>query len=500
MTGDDYLGALLTDGPPAARCERLRSLPSDDFGPRVLARLRDTDEIVTLRGIAIADAAWKRTTPRLQKLAAVENDNAARLLAYGRHEGLAYFIHEHHRGPRLTSVLRKRGGTLSIDTLLPIFAQILHAVADAHRGGVVVGGIRPQDIRVVRVEDDELEVRLRNFGLAGVLGVPAGRGGDLDHPSIYRAPESDVSVSPVSDVFSLGVLFIRLLTSPLTRTDDEGQRSAELRARLRGALEDGALSNGLAVLISEAIELDRGMRPHDAVRLLERLQEVVPAARLRVDASVVEPMAVPTVVTDDSATHWPARQWTVLDAWDKPQPHRHTPVQPSAVLTESGTSIELPRVDRPVAKGGTLRVPPVPQRRSILGRAMRRVALGVGLLSTGSAAVAVAATVRPDSTEPATEARSEGVEAEVSAEVAPQPSTLLVETDRPGTLTVDGRVVGPTNEAIELGAGLHVLRVESDGHQVWRSRLRVEPGRAHEVRATLEPEVIADAGSRARRD
>ena len=36
----DYLSELLTDGPPAARCELVRPLPSDDFGPRVLARLK----------------------------------------------------------------------------------------------------------------------------------------------------------------------------------------------------------------------------------------------------------------------------------------------------------------------------------------------------------------------------------------------------------------------------------------------------------------------------
>lgn len=487
--GDDYLGALLTDGPLAARCEYLRPLRSDDFGPRVQAAVRDADEtMVIVRGIAIADAAWRRASRRLGSLASVEHPYVAGLVAYGRHEGLAYLVHEHDDGPRLNHVLRERGGRLALDVLMPVFSQVVQAVGEAHRRGVVVGGVRPQDLRVVKVQDDDLEVRIRNFGLDVVLGVPAGRSKSIDHPSVYRAPEPDVGLSPTSDVFSLGVLFIRLLTGPLSRTDDREERVELLQCRLADALEEEWIGEGLAERIMEAIDPDPAKRPHDATRLLERLLEAVPTAdlRLAVDSEASTPPAA-----DVSSAHWPARQWTVLDAWERPRRTRRAPVQPSAVMTESGTSIELPVREVPVVSGATVRVAPVPPRRRARVGMLRRVALGVGLLSTGTA-VALAATVY----EPAAEARSlETPELEtVAAEASPvstsalAASTLLVESAAVGVLSVDGRVVGRTNEAVEIDPGVHVVRVEAEGHRSWRTRLDVDPGQERRLVVALEPE------------
>ncbi|MCB9717213.1 MAG: PEGA domain-containing protein [Myxococcales bacterium] len=484
--GDDYLGALLTDGPLAARCEYLRALRSDDFGPRVQAELRGDDAMVIVRGIAIADAAWRRASRRLGALAAVEHPYVAGLVAYGRHEGLAYLVHEHDDGPRLNHVLRERRGKLSLPVLLPVFSQVVQAVSEAHRKGVVVGAVRPQDLRVVKAKDDDLEIRIRNFGLDVVLGVPAGRSKSTDHPSIYRAPESDVGMSPSSDVFSLGVLFIRLLTGPLPRSEGPEERAEMLRIRLSDAVDAGRLSEGLAMRIAEAVELDASMRPHDATVLLERLLEAVPAAQLRlaVDAEAAAPP-----VTDESSAHWPARQWTVLDAWERPRHTRRAPVQASTVLTESGTSIELPVRPVPVVSGATVRVAPVPPRRKGARRLLRRVALGMGLLSTGSA-VAVAATVREA---PPTEARASELPEATPEPASPssselESSTLLVEAAAVGVLTVDGRVVGRTNEPVEIDAGVHVVRVEAEGHRSWRARLDVAPGQERRLVVVLERE------------
>lgn len=488
--GDDYLGALLTEGPLATHCEYLRALRSDDFGPRVQAVLRDDEEtMVIVRGVAIADAAWRRASRRLGSLAAVEHPYVAGLLAYGRHEGLAYLVHEHDEGPRLNHVLRDRGGRLPLEVLLPVFSQVVQAVGDAHRRGVIVGAVRPQDLRVVKAHEDDLEVRIRNFGLDVVLGVPAGRSKSADHPSIHRAPESDITLAPSSDVFSLGVLFVRLLTGPLPRCESPEAREELLRCRLVDATDERRLPEALAMRIAEAVELDSSRRPYDATRLLERLLEAVPAAdlRLAVDADAQTPPAV-----DQSAACWPARQWTVLDAWERPRQTRRVPVRPSAVLTESSRSIELPVREVAVVTGETVRVVPVPTRRASRGRLLRRVALGVGLLSTGSA-VAVAAT----GVEPAEEvrAREPAPAASVAAvaPVEPEPSTLLVESAVVGVITIDGEVVGRTNEAIEIEAGVHVLRVEAEGHRAWRTRLDVRSGQERRLVVALEPEVAVAA-------
>lgn len=61
---------------------------------------------------------------------------------------------------------------------------------------------------------------------------------------------------------------------------------------------------------------------------------------------------------------------------------------------------------------------------------------------------------------------------------------ILVESEpRRATVSVDGRKIGTTPRAIAgLPAGEVTVRVELEGYTAWEKRLRVEPGRATEVR------------------
>jgi serine/threonine protein kinase len=518
----DYLSELLIEGPPAARCQLVRPLASDDFGPRVLARRRGDDQPIIVRGMAIADAAWTRTARRLQALAAVSGEHVTPLVAYGRHEGLAYFVHEHDGGPRLTSLLDERDGRLPLSMMLPVFAQLLVAVGEAHRRGVVVGGVRPQDVRVISERGEAVRIRLLDLGFASVLGVPAGRRNAVDHPAIYRAPETDVSAHPASDVFSLGVLFVRLLTGPLPRLACESDRIEQLRTRLAQAhRDDPSFSDGLYTLLMEVVDSDLAMRPRDAQRLLEALLEVVPASALRLPApgSREEPTG-----TEDGAPRWPARQWTVLQAWDRaprptPVPGRMEAVRPDAARRRAGLwawaateaadasateasrladSSEISIVSASQIAPVIPLVPrPAPRRRGVVGR----VAMAAAFLSTGTALGLAIAVGEPGATAAPAAAASIAMVAEerpAVASVSGTQATLVIETMPPGVLTIDGQRIGPTPYQGSLPAGAHVVRVEAPGHQSWRSRVELTAGRSRHVSVALEPAGarLARAGER----
>lgn len=485
FSSTNYLSELLVEGPPAARCELLRTLRSDDFGPRVLAKLRDHDDChVTVHGMAIADAAWSRAARRLRALAGVKEDHVAPLLAYGRHEGLAYFIHAHDGGPRLDTLLREHDGRLPLAPVLEVFSQVLLAVGHAHRRGVVVGGVRPQDVRLLSTGDEDLRIRIRNLGLAAVLGVPAGRKSATDHPSIYRAPESDVAANPASDVFSLGVLFIRMLTGPLPHTTVESERGELLRTRVEEALrEDPSFTDGLATLLLEAVDSDLATRPRDAQQLLEALLEVVPASALRLPTTApsMEPF-----VTENGAPCWPARQWTERVRHLTPVPGRvaasSTPRAPARIVHAPAST--------PAAAATVLPLPRRPARRR--GGMLGRIAIGAGLLSTGTALALAIAVGEPGATPTSVPAASLSAIADAPAPApAPGPEltqgTLAVDATPSGVLTVDGRRMGTTPYQGPLAPGRHVVRVEAPGHQAWRARIDVGPGEARHLEASLEP-------------
>lgn len=482
----DYLSALMTDGPPAARCELVRSLRSDDFGPRVLARLRSNEQPITVRGMAIADAAWSRAARRLRAVASVQGDQVTPLLAYGRHEGLAYFMYAHDGGPRLTSILQERGDRLPLSTLLPVFGQLLVVVGEAHRKGVVLGGVRPQDLRVLSDRGGALGIRVLDLGLAAVLGVPAGRSNATDHPAIFRAPEPDVTAHPASDVFSLGVLFVRLLTGALPRSSSEAERCELLRARLEQARrDDPSFTDGLFTVLSEVVDADLATRPHDAQRLLESLLEVVPASALRLpttsDAASLEP-----TVAEDGAPCWPARQWTVMHEWE--QPRRPTPVPGQLAAVPSSETATVGTTTTEPARAATI-PPAAPRRRRSSRRGvLGRVGIGAAFVSTVAAlALAIAIGEPGAAPSPVSAASLAAVAEPVAPPVAPSHATLVIETTPPGVLTLDGRRIGPTPHEGSLPAGRHVLRVEAPGHETWRASVEVTPGQARRFVVSLEP-------------
>jgi hypothetical protein len=146
-----------------------------------------------------------------------------------------YFVTEFLTGGNLRDLMS--GQRIPLDRALTLFVQISYALRAAHRGELVHGNLKPENI----LFDTLGNVRVTDFGMTRLLqsdsnrAVPRVVTGSIG----YLSPEqmADASLAtPQSDLYSLGILLYELLTGNLP-----GRRSplpSEADAEVPKALDD----------------------------------------------------------------------------------------------------------------------------------------------------------------------------------------------------------------------------------------------------------------------
>jgi non-specific serine/threonine protein kinase/serine/threonine-protein kinase len=193
---------------------------SGDFTQRVAVKLldapvRDTD-------------ALRRFRSERQILASLSHPHIVTLVDGGlTGEGQPYLVMEHVDGVPITTYAAKR--TLGLDERLRLFQQVCGAVQDAHQNGVVHRDLKPGNILVTA---DGIP-KVLDFGLAKLVDA-SGAAIDATATGLlrpltpnYASPEQlrGLSVTTVSDIYSLGVLLYELIAG--VRCYDVTERSLE---------------------------------------------------------------------------------------------------------------------------------------------------------------------------------------------------------------------------------------------------------------------------------
>ncbi|MBN2305872.1 MAG: protein kinase [Anaerolineae bacterium] len=151
-----------------------------------------------------------------QLVARLEHIHIVPLYDYWREPDGAYLVMRWLRGGSLRGLLKE--GPIEIDLAVRIVEQVSAALAVAHRRGVVHRDIKPDNI----LFDEDYNAFLADFGIAKDLREPAvdDEGNDIDDSAtltgspFYLSPEQAQSqpVSPVSDIYSLGIVMYEVLT------------------------------------------------------------------------------------------------------------------------------------------------------------------------------------------------------------------------------------------------------------------------------------------------
>src|SRR5262245_12413126 len=146
-------------------------------------------------------------------LARLNHPQIATIYELFRAEGDLLMVMEYVRGESLDK-LSERAGAISPERAAYIIDQILSALEHAHRAGVVHRDVKPANVMVT----DEGSIKIMDFGIARVLGAEQ-KTVDfrLMGTPAYMSPEQVLGeeVDGRSDLYSVGVLFYRLLSGAL---------------------------------------------------------------------------------------------------------------------------------------------------------------------------------------------------------------------------------------------------------------------------------------------
>ncbi|MBN2529155.1 MAG: protein kinase [Deltaproteobacteria bacterium] len=193
-------------------------------------------------------------------------------------DGLAYLVMELLVGDALSNLIAR--GPMPLDDTLDIMEQATAALARAHDLGVVHRDIKPDNIHLINRAGRKNFVKVIDFGLARLSqdGRLAAKGAVFGTPE-YMSPEQarGEDATPLSDLYSLGVIMFEMLTGklPFTARDRDSFIEAHKHSTPMVAIEtnpdiDRSVSDTVAMLL----EKDPNRRFRDAHHFVEKLKSL----------------------------------------------------------------------------------------------------------------------------------------------------------------------------------------------------------------------------------
>src|SRR4051795_8873664 len=187
------------------RYRPLRPLGSGGMGHVWLARDEESGLDVALKMVPREGKAAVRAEREAKAAAALRHPRCQRIYALARDTGHVYIAYEYVPGRTLREALN--AGELDDRSAVEVAAQVLEALAHAHRRGIVHRDVKPSN--VLLAEGDGIDVRLLDFGLAQMAEFDTLTAiGDVPGTLAYVSPERLLgrNATPAADVWSVGVM------------------------------------------------------------------------------------------------------------------------------------------------------------------------------------------------------------------------------------------------------------------------------------------------------
>jgi eukaryotic-like serine/threonine-protein kinase len=197
--------ALDRDSLVLGRYRPLRPLGTGGSGSVWLVRDERSAREVALKVVALEGKAGSRAEREVEAGARLRHPRCLRALALARDERHVYVAYPYVDGTTLREAFR--AGELDEEGAVEAAAQVLEALAHAHRNGIVHRDVKPANIMLEG--GDRVSVRVLDFGLAQISEVETlTAAGDVPGTLSYIAPErlDGDEATGAADVWSVGVI------------------------------------------------------------------------------------------------------------------------------------------------------------------------------------------------------------------------------------------------------------------------------------------------------
>ncbi|WP_345711009.1 Stk1 family PASTA domain-containing Ser/Thr kinase, partial [Kineococcus glutinatus] len=239
-------------------------------------RLEREVALKVLRSDLAHDADARQRFVREAKAAArLANPHVVSVLDQGTDGEVAYLVMELVPGRTLRDAISEQG-LLTPGEALAALEDVLDALAEAHRKGIVHRDVKPANVLV----DDHGRIKVADFGLArsAAAATTASGSTDLLGTAEYLAPERMRGIADArSDVYATGVLLFEMLTGQPPFTGDTPANLA-YRHLYDEVPAPSALVPGLPApidgLVRHATAKDPADRPADAGEFLVEVRGV----------------------------------------------------------------------------------------------------------------------------------------------------------------------------------------------------------------------------------
>jgi serine/threonine protein kinase len=213
--------------------------------------------------ILASDAARARFEREVQLAAALEHPHIVRVYDSGVQGSHYFYVMELIVGSHLERWVEQHA--LSPRKIVELMTMVCEAVGFAHHKGIIHRDLKPSNILV----SNDGRPHVGDFGLAKSLnGTDAAMtsAGVIAGTPPYMSPEQregSVSLDARSDVYALGLILFRLLTSRLPTVSQERWTSEQCQR----------IAASLRAIVDKAIEPIRSNRYSDAAELGKALQD-----------------------------------------------------------------------------------------------------------------------------------------------------------------------------------------------------------------------------------